>query len=137
MIISANSKTSYHNFLFYPVHHLPRRYYFFSLVNFEPSKVRLYIKPFWLKTNPTTGSLIFSVSMEAAAPRFIRATDPSTPAFQPELARNLARASSCIKTRMTSFFDCRVEIHMSQRQYCNNQQYFRSFSALPRRIHRQ
>ncbi|QQR66701.1 MAG: hypothetical protein IPI25_14595 [Candidatus Brocadia sp.] len=67
---------------------------FFSLVNFEPSKVRLYIKPFWLKTNPTAGSLIFSVSMEAAAPRLIRATDPSTPAFQPELARNLARASS-------------------------------------------
>src|SRR3990167_5017224 len=79
-------------------------FYLLSLVNFEPSSVRLYISPFWPKTNPTMGSFIFAVSREAAAPRFTRATDPSTPAFHPELSRNLLSASSCIKTRMMSFF---------------------------------
>ena len=44
------------------------------------------------------------VSMDLPAPMSMRATEPSTPAFQPLLSRNFFRASSARKTMMTSFF---------------------------------
>src|SRR5690606_19419197 len=69
-----------------------------SLLIFEPSSVRLYIKPFEPNTKPTTGSFTFCESIDLPAPISISATDPSTPTFQPELLRNLSSAALVMKT---------------------------------------
>src|SRR5579871_1613443 len=55
---------------------------------FEPSSVKLYIKPFGSRMNPTTGLVILFVSIEPPAPTVMIATDASAPTFQPAVARN-------------------------------------------------
>ena len=50
---------------------------------FEPSSVRLYMRPAGSRMKPRTGLVRFSVSMAPPAPSVTTATDPSTPTFQP------------------------------------------------------
>ena len=59
---------------------------------FEPSSVRLYIKPFWSKMKPTTGLRTLLVSICPPAPTVMIATEPSTPTFQPSVRWKLANA---------------------------------------------
>ena len=68
-------------------------YYFFSLVNFEPSIVAPAISPFWPKTNPTTGCLNFFVSKDSSAPTLTKVTLASTPARQFSLLRNFFKTA--------------------------------------------
>ena len=58
---------------------------------FDPSRVRLYIKPFWSKMKPMTGLRMVLVSMAPPAPTVMMATDPSTPTFQPSVAGSRQR----------------------------------------------
>ncbi len=55
--------------------------------------------------NPTTGSLMLSLSMVLPAPTSIRATEPSTPTFQPLDFRNLSSASR-VRKAMTIDLAC-------------------------------
>ena len=59
--------------------------YLFSFVNFDPSRVKLYINPFWSRMKPTIGWFILDVSSVVPAPNVTTATEPSTPTFQPSL----------------------------------------------------
>lgn len=61
----------------------PSAAYLLSFEIFEPSSVRLYIRPCCPTTKPTIGLFAFVVSMEASAPRSTITTDPSTPICQP------------------------------------------------------
>ena len=61
---------------------------------FEPSSVRLYIRPFWSRMKPITGLTTLSVSIEPPMPTVMMATEPSTPTFHPALSSNPRRASS-------------------------------------------
>jgi hypothetical protein len=49
-----------------------------TLLNFEPSKVKLYISPFWPKMKPLIRSVNFVVSIVPPAPRATSAAEPST-----------------------------------------------------------
>ena len=63
---------------------MPNSYSLLSIfVIFDPSSVRLYIRPFEPKMNPTTGSLTLVESMVLPAPMSISATEPSMPTLQP------------------------------------------------------
>jgi len=55
---------------------------------FDPSSVRLYMRPFGSRMNPTTGLVILLVSMEPPMPTVTMATEPSTPTFQPAVCLN-------------------------------------------------
>ena len=55
---------------------------------FEPSSVRLYIRPFGSRMKPTTGLVILLVSTDPPTPTVMIATEPSTPTFQPDVRRN-------------------------------------------------
>lgn len=53
------------------------------LVNFAPSRLRLYIRPFGSRTKAMIGLVRVSVSIVPPAPKVATTIDPSTPAFQP------------------------------------------------------
>lgn len=55
---------------------------------FEPSSVRLYIRPFGSRMKPTTGLVTLLESTDPPTPTVMIATDPSTPIFQPDVRRN-------------------------------------------------
>ena len=59
-------------------------------MNLEPSSVKLYINPFWPSTNPTTGCLIFVVSIDSPGSKRHerhRSVNPDFPAFAIAKAR--------------------------------------------------
>ena len=68
---------------------------------FEPSSVRLYIRPFWSRMKPITGLTTLSVSIEPPTPTVMIATEPSTPIFHPALSSNPRKASWVMNMMMT------------------------------------
>jgi hypothetical protein len=52
----------------------------------EPSSVRLYIRPFRSKMNPTIGLVMLLVSIAPPAPMAMMVIEPSMPTFQPSVA---------------------------------------------------
>src|SRR3569623_3100490 len=82
-----------------------RRRQDFMRVIFVPSKVRLAIRPAFVRTNATTGPLIVLASIWPLAPVRSTATDASAPTDQPSLLRN-ASSDSCVKNMKMMAFDC-------------------------------
>src|SRR5215468_1939411 len=80
------------------VHDLDQR---LILVIFVPSRVRLYMSPLPSKMKPTIGLATLLESIEPPMPTVIKATEPSTPTFQPRMRLNPSRASGVMKTMMT------------------------------------
>ena len=72
-------------------------------VIFDPSSVRLYMRPFGSRTNPTTGLVILFVSIDPPIPTVMMATDPSTPIFQPAVDLNCWSAGSVMNMMITEF----------------------------------
>ena len=70
--------------------------------SFDPSRVKLYIRPFRSRMNPTTGLVILLVSIEPPTPRVTIATEPSTPTFQPCVLLKRSRAVSAMNAMMTN-----------------------------------
>ena len=70
--------------------------YLLILLIFEPSKVKLYIKPLPENIKPIIGLFITSESIDPPEPNVATATLASTPAFHPSLFQNVFRLSEFI-----------------------------------------
>ena len=70
----------------HPVELWPGCRYLSMRLILEPSKVRLYIRPFWSKMKPTIGLVMLLVSITPPTPMAITVIDPSMPTFHPSVA---------------------------------------------------
>ena len=70
-------------------------------VIFDPSRVKLYIRPSGSRMNPMTGLVILLVSIEPPAPKVMIAIEPSIPTFQPAVRLNCSRAPGVMNMMMT------------------------------------
>ena len=104
---------------------------------FEPSSVRLYIRPLGSRMKPTTGLVILLVSIEPPMPTVMMATEASAPIFQPAV-----RAELVERLRRHEGDDDRALLHAELKadrgrdRCCNSRRCGRERAARPRRIRR-